>query len=80
MTQDDYVVMKKSSRERLINELKQVKKENEKLKKENKELQNIRKEALEFVEENSYHKGDGYIMYAGDIWELEEVLKGDSDE
>ena len=33
MTQDDYVVMKKTSREKLINELKQLKKENKILRK-----------------------------------------------
>lgn len=32
MTQDDYVVMKKTSREKLIKELKEVKKENRQLK------------------------------------------------
>ena len=34
MTQDDYVVMKKTSREKLIKELKEVKKENQQLKKQ----------------------------------------------
>jgi len=34
MTQDDYVVMKRSTREKLIKELKEVKKENEQLKKQ----------------------------------------------
>ena len=34
MTQDDYVVMKRSSREKLIRELKEAKKENQQLKKQ----------------------------------------------
>lgn len=34
MTQDDYVVMKRSSKEKIIRELKEVKKENQQLKKQ----------------------------------------------
>ncbi|MBR1386251.1 MAG: hypothetical protein IJ568_05435 [Bacilli bacterium] len=94
MIQDDYVVMKKSSRQKLINELKQIKKENKILRKnaehndkvvdkvnwEINVLKHNRDKALKFIKENSYKRGDGTIMYDTDIQELEDILKGDSDD
>lgn len=43
-------------------------------------LKHNRDKALKFIKENSYKKGDGTIMYDTDIQELEDILKGDSDE
>lgn len=49
MTQDDYVVMKKSSREKLIKELKECKKENQQLKKQ-------KDDVVEYIKNNNlYH-------------------------
>ncbi len=51
MTQDDYVVMKRSSKEKLIKELKKVKKENQQLKKQKDELQ----KEMDYVDEYNKH-------------------------
>lgn len=45
MTQDNYVVMKKSSREKLIKELKEYKKENQQLKKQ-------KDDVVEYIKKN----------------------------
>jgi hypothetical protein len=44
------------------------------------QLEKIPNKALNFIHENSYKKGDGTIMYDTDIQELENILKGGSDE
>ena len=66
--------------ENLFNILKKYKLECESNGKIIHQLQNNKDKALNFIEENSYKKGEGTIMYDGDIDELEEILKGDSDE
>lgn len=70
MTQDDYVVMKKSSREKLIKELKECKKENQQLKKQKDDVVEYCKKTIESLNwkkrdimqiltpENGYLKAD----------------------
>lgn len=71
MTQDNYVVMKKTSREKLIRELKEVKKENQQLK-------NNRDKAIEVI--NIEKSEMGYAKFDSCLLLIEQALRGDSDE
>lgn len=54
MTQDNYIVMKKSSREKLIKELKEVKKENQQLKKQ-------KDDVVEYVNSEKFGENFPYV-------------------
>lgn len=73
MTQDNYIVMKKSSREKLIKELKEVKKENQQLKKQKDDI-------VEYINKHCVNekisKQVGYKCYTmADTNELEKIMR-----